>query len=79
MVEFADTPDVFIANIFKPAEVIGVERSAENGPVNVLVRQRSDLGIAIGKGGCNIEKARILCRRFYGLEVGEVLLEKEAL
>jgi N utilization substance protein A len=76
MVEHAETPDQFIANIFKPAEVIGVERSAENGPVNVLVRQRSDLGIAIGKAGCNIEKARILCRRFFGIEVGEVLLTK---
>jgi transcription termination/antitermination protein NusA len=77
MVEYADTPDAFITNIFKPAEVISIERSAESGPVNVFVRQRSDLGIAIGKAGCNIEKARILCRRFYGLEVGEVLLEKE--
>jgi len=47
-------------------------------PVNVLVRQRSDLGIAIGKAGCNIEKARILCRRFCGFEIGEVLLPKEA-
>ena len=37
----------------------------------------SDLGIAIGKAGCNIEKARTLCRRFFGLEVGEVLLTME--
>ncbi len=78
MVESADAPDAFIANIFKPAEVVGVERNAENGPVNVLVRQRGDLGIAIGKAGCNIEKARILCKRFYGIEIGEVLLENEA-
>ncbi|MFA4875964.1 MAG: NusA-like transcription termination signal-binding factor [Methanoregula sp.] len=74
MVEFAESPDAFIANIFKPAEVVSVDRMAGEGPVNVLVRQRSDLGIAIGKAGCNIEKARILCRRFFGLEVGEVLL-----
>ena len=78
MVEFAEIPDEFIANIFKPAEVVGIDRSAENGPVNVLVRQRSDLGIAIGKAGCNIEKARILCRRFCGIEIGEVLLIGEA-
>jgi N utilization substance protein A len=45
--------------------------------VNVFVRQRSDLGIAIGKAGCNIEKARILCRRFCGFEIGEVLLPRE--
>lgn len=77
MVEFAETPDAFIANIFKPAEVTKVERPSPDAPVNVLVRQRSDLGIAIGKAGCNIEKARILTRRFYNTEVGEVLLEKE--
>jgi N utilization substance protein A len=74
MVEFAENPDDFITNIFKPAEVVGVERGAENGPVHVIVKQRSDLGIAIGKSGCNIEKARILCRRFCGIEVGEVLV-----
>ena len=78
MVEFADDPDAFITNIFKPAEVTRIERTAEEAPVNVLVRKRSDLGIAIGKAGCNIEKARILCRRFYGSEVGEVLLEDES-
>jgi N utilization substance protein A len=78
MVEFAEIPDDFVANIFKPAEVTGIERTTENGPVNVLVNKKSDLGIAIGKAGCNIEKARILCRRFHGLEIGEVLLTQEA-
>jgi len=77
MVEYAENPDAFIANIFKPAEVVSVERTGD-GPLNVLVKQRSDLGIAIGKAGCNIEKARILCRRFFGLEVGEVLLPQVA-
>ena len=77
MVEYADNIEIFIANIFKPAEVVGIERGPENGPINVIVRQRSDLGIAIGKAGCNIEKARTLCRRFFGLEVGEVLLTME--
>jgi len=78
MVEFAETPDAFIANIFKPAEVMSVDHPPGDAPVNVIVRQRSDLGIAIGKAGCNIEKARILCRRFFNLEVGEVLLGPEA-
>jgi transcription termination/antitermination protein NusA len=76
MVEYAEDPVAFITNIFKPAEVTGVERGAEDGPVNVLVNKKSDLGIAIGKAGCNIEKARILCRRFCTLEIGEVLLQQ---
>ena len=78
MVEFAEPADAFIANIFKPAEVVSVEHPPENGPLNVYVRQRNDLGIAIGKAGCNIEKARILVRRFHGLDVGEVLLAQES-
>jgi N utilization substance protein A len=77
MVEHAEKPEDFITNIFKPAEVTGIEREGDTGPVNVLVRQRSDLGIAIGKAGCNIEKARILCRRFCGFEIGEVFLPPE--
>lgn len=78
MVEYAETPEAFITNVFKPAEVVGIERGDENSPVNVLVRKKNDLGIAIGKGGCNIEKARILSRRFFGFDVGEVLLSPEA-
>ncbi|MCK9580657.1 MAG: NusA-like transcription termination signal-binding factor [Methanoregula sp.] len=78
MVESADTVDAFITNIFKPAEVTVIEHSPENGPVNVYVRQKSDLGIAIGKAGCNIEKGRLLCRRFFGIDVAEVLLAPEA-
>ncbi|MCX6691336.1 MAG: NusA-like transcription termination signal-binding factor [Methanoregula sp.] len=74
MVEYDEAPDTFIANIFKPAEVARIERTPENGPVHVLLKKKNDLGIAIGKGGCNIEKARVLCRRFFGVEVGEVLL-----
>ena len=74
MVEYDEAPDTFIANIFKPAEVAGIERTPENGPIHVLLKKKNDLGIAIGKGGCNIEKARVLCRRFFGVEVGEVLL-----
>jgi N utilization substance protein A len=77
MVEYAETPEAFITNIFKPAEVTGIERPLEDGPVNVFVRQRSDLGIAIGKAGCNIEKARMLCKRFFAIDVGDVLLAAE--
>ena len=77
MVEYAEQPEDFIANIFKPAEVAGIVRGPDDGPVNVLVNRKSDLGIAIGKAGCNIEKARLLCRRFCGLEIGEVLLVQE--
>jgi N utilization substance protein A len=75
MVEYAEQLHDFVVNIFKPAEVVQVEKNEEVGQITVYVRKRSDLGIAIGKNGCNIEKARMLCRRFFGLEMGEVLVE----
>jgi len=78
MVEYAETPEAFVTNIFKPAEVAGIERGADNQPVNVVVKKKNDLGIAIGKSGCNIEKARILSRRFFNLDIGEVLVAGES-
>ena len=79
MVEYSEDRDEFVTNIFKPAEVDRVEQDATTGQLNVYVTRKSDLGIAIGKGGCNIEKARLLTRRFFNLEIGEVLLaEAEA-
>ncbi len=75
MVEFAEELPEFISNIFKPAEVVRVETNKETGQVDVYVKTKGDVGIAIGKGGCNIEKARTLIRRFFDLTMGEVLLE----
>jgi len=74
MVEYSDNMEQFIINIFKPAEVTRIEQ-LKNGPINIIVKHQSDLGTAIGKTGCSIEKARTLCRKFYGLEVGEILVD----
>jgi len=73
MVEYAQEPGEFVKNIFKPAEVVSVD-SAGAGPINVYIGKKNDLGIAIGKGGCTIEKARLLMSRFFDLELGEILL-----
>ena len=78
MVEYSEDRNEFVTNIFKPAEVDRVEQDPANGHLNIYVRRKSDLGIAIGKGGCNIEKARLLTRRFFNLEIGEVLLAEAA-
>jgi len=78
MVEYAEDPDEFITNIFKPAEVAEVRRDPGTSQTNIHVRKKSDLGIAIGKGGSNIEKARILMKRFLGEEMGEVLVAEES-
>ncbi len=78
MVEYSEDRDEFVTNIFKPAEVDRVEQDSTTGQLNIYVKRKSDLGIAIGKGGCNIEKARLLTRRFFNLEIGEVLLLEAA-
>jgi N utilization substance protein A len=72
MVEYSENPDDFIANMFRPAVLSAVTKS-EGGRVNIILQKRGDLGIAIGKGGANVEKARLLFRRFFGSELGEIL------
>ncbi|MCP1715017.1 N utilization substance protein A [Methanocalculus alkaliphilus] len=78
MVEYADEPVDFIRNIFKPAEVTAVHLPQDtNNGIRVNVRSKSDVGIAIGKGGCTIEKARIITRRYFGNETGEISIEED--
>ena len=74
MVEFDEGREAFIANMFKPAEVASVLFGERDELVMVTVPERGDFGLAIGKGGSTIEKARILVRRFYGKEVGDILV-----
>ncbi|HUU76126.1 MAG TPA: NusA-like transcription termination signal-binding factor [Methanoregulaceae archaeon] len=75
MVENAENPNEFLANIFKPIEISEIEDDSETGKLNVILKEKHDLGMAIGKGGCNVEKARMLLRRFCGLEMGEILVK----
>ncbi|MCU0631623.1 MAG: NusA-like transcription termination signal-binding factor [Methanolinea sp.] len=75
MVEYAEDVRQFISNMFKPAEVTGIEDAETAGILNIMVKQKGDLGLAIGKGGATIEKARILLRRYQGFEIGDVIVE----
>ncbi|MDO5845591.1 MAG: NusA-like transcription termination signal-binding factor [Methanocorpusculum sp.] len=79
MVEYDENREVFVANMFKPANVVCVEFTAEVSPVSIQVSDRSNFGLAIGKGGSTIEKARLLVHRFYGREVGEITIAGDAL
>jgi len=76
MVEHDEEICVFVSNILKPAVVKGMSED-EEGNVYITVMTRSDLGIAIGKGGCNVEKARILIKRYFGKCIGEIRLGSE--
>jgi N utilization substance protein A len=77
MVEEASEPESFVTNILKPVDVRGVQIDEQSGKHDIIIRKKSDLGIAIGKGGANVEKARILSKRFFGIDIGEIIVEKE--
>ncbi|MDO8840893.1 NusA-like transcription termination signal-binding factor [Methanocalculus sp.] len=78
MVEYAEEPAGFIRNIFKPAEVTAVQMpDGAIGQIKVSVKSRGEVGIAIGKGGCTIEKARIITRRFFGPDMGDIIVEED--
>ncbi|MDD2472706.1 MULTISPECIES: NusA-like transcription termination signal-binding factor [unclassified Methanoculleus] len=74
MVEYSPEIENFTRNVFKPASVVGVRRE-DDGRLTVYV-DPGDLGIAIGKSGCTIEKARLLLSRYFDTVLGEVLAEE---
>jgi len=70
MVEYDESREAFVSNMFKPAEVASVVFGDE--AVEVSVSERANFGLAIGKGGATIEKARLLVRRFFGRDIAEI-------
>lgn len=74
MVEYDEEPSVFIENMFKPAEVSLVFFDEEN-IVRVFVKQKGNLGLAIGKNGSTIEKAKLLTTRFFNRMIDGVSTE----
>ena len=73
VVEFSDDEAEFVANAFQPAAIDEVEVVEENGgKVAYVDADDSDKGLAIGKDGENIAKAKQLARRHY--EFDDVVL-----
>jgi N utilization substance protein A len=77
MVEYAGELEEFIANIFKPIVISRVEKDSSTGEIIITIARKGDLGTAIGRKGANIEKARLLVRKFWGNEIGDLRWEKE--
>ncbi len=66
VVEFSENEADFVANAFQPAAIDGVEVVEEDGgKVAYVDVDDSDKGLAIGKDGENIAKAKKLARRHY--------------
>jgi N utilization substance protein A len=68
LVEDADTPEAFVANVLSPAAVQHVTISEQGDRVAYAEVPDADRGAAIGRDGRNIETARRLARRHYELD-----------
>jgi transcription termination/antitermination protein NusA len=69
IVEFSGDVDEFIANALQPVSVKNVHVvTKENKKLAYVEVMSKDRGIAIGKNGKNIHKAKVLAQRHYGLE-----------
>ncbi|MHC1570308.1 MAG: NusA-like transcription termination signal-binding factor [Methermicoccaceae archaeon] len=74
LVEFSEDAEQFVKNLLKPATVEGVEVVEKEERRIAYVEVKSDeKGLAIGKGGKNVQKARTLLQRHY--DVDNVVIE----
>ena len=68
VVEYSSNPQQFIKNCFLPAQVTAMTFEGEQGEQSVQVEVRDeDRGIAIGKDGKNIFKAKKLAQRQHNI------------
>ncbi len=70
VVEIAETVEEFVKNTLAPARVEGVQIT-ETKDGNLIARvtvKNDDRGIAIGRDGRNVARARILCKRHFDLD-----------
>lgn len=68
VVEYSTNPEQFLRNCFLPAKVTSVEFSEENGEKIARVGvSDEDRGLAIGKEGKNIFKAKKLAQRQHNI------------
>jgi N utilization substance protein A len=69
IVEYSDEVDEFVANALQPVFVKKVQVVVkENRKLAYVEVMSKDRGIAIGKNGRNIQKAKVLGQRHYGIE-----------
>ncbi len=69
IVELSDTPEKFIENALSPARVesINIVKTKEKLIAFVKVTAE-DRGIAIGRNGKNVARARMLAKRHFGID-----------
>ncbi|RSN74715.1 MAG: NusA-like transcription termination signal-binding factor [Thermoproteota archaeon] len=77
VVEYNENPEIFLRNLFSPARVtkVIIDEKEKVKTANVFVK-KEDKSIAIGRNGRRIKRARLLAKRWLGIEnvkIGEEL------
>lgn len=68
VVEYSTSPEQFLKNCFLPAQVTGIDfEDQDDGQVAHILVRDEDRGIAIGKEGKNIFKAKKLAQRQHNI------------
>lgn len=70
VVEYREAPEEFIKGCLLPARTraIKITKSADGRKVAVVSVQPEDKGVAIGREGRNIDKVRLLAKRYFELD-----------
>jgi N utilization substance protein A len=69
IVEYSENFEQFVKNIFMPARVASIRKVQQGGKTIVYVNVHpEDKGIAIGRGGRNIHRARLILKRYYDVD-----------
>lgn len=70
LVEYAEDPENFIKNIIFPAKVraIKITKDPNGNKLMQITVDPKDKGIAIGKNGRNIVKAKLLMKRYFDID-----------
>ena len=70
VIEYSDDPAAFVKNILRPAKIRSahVSQYRDNKDIVVLDIPKKDRGLAIGKNGRNIERAKYLMKRHHNID-----------
>ncbi|ABL77692.1 NusA-like transcription termination signal-binding factor [Thermofilum pendens] len=76
VVEDGSSLEDFVKSVFFPARVVEVKvREENNRKVVIAVVPPDQLGLAIGRNGRNVQRAKILLKRYYGAD--EVRVQRQ--
>jgi NusA-like KH domain protein len=70
VIQYDDAPELFVTNALKPAKIqkATVEKLDGRKVLQLFVSSDREKGRAVGRHGRNINRARLLVRRYFGIQ-----------